>query len=138
MTATPPTAPTPAGRFDPTQAVIENVRINLVDLFRGNLEAGGGPVLEGRTFRNCIFDGPAVLLVLAGNRFSETSFGAVDNDIRTVLLRPVAPTKVIGAIPFAGCTFERCSFVACGFTGAEDFLDLMVRELSHPAMAGQA
>ncbi len=124
--------------FDPTQAVIENVEISLYDLYRGHIEAGGSPLMADRTFRNCILVGPAVVLVMPGTRFSETSFGAADNDIRTVLLRPASPNKAIGAIPMADCVFERCQFRGVGFTGHENFINLLIEQLGRGDATGQA
>ncbi|KQS57485.1 hypothetical protein ASG17_01845 [Brevundimonas sp. Leaf363] len=120
-----------ATRFDPSATVFDKVQVPLFDLFRANLEKGGGTVLKGRTFKGCILEGPAVVLVLLGTRFLRTNFNS-PGDIREILFAPVSPTKAIGAIPMADCVFEDCTFVATGFTGHQNFIDLMINELGGP------
>ena len=118
-------------RFDPLAPVFDKVQIALFDLFRANMEHGGGMLLSGRTFRDCIIEGPAVILVLPGTRFERCNFGA-QGDIRELLLKPVSENKAIGSIALEGCVFEGCRFVACGFTGHQNFLDMMINELGGP------
>lgn len=118
---------TPA-RFDPKATEFDKIQIPLFDLFRANMEHGGGMVISGRTFRDCIIEGPAVALVLPGTRFERCNFGS-PGDISEILFRPVSPSKAIGSIPLENCVFEGCRFVACGFTGHQNFIDLMIREL---------
>ncbi|RZJ95595.1 MAG: hypothetical protein EON88_10605 [Brevundimonas sp.] len=124
------TQKTPA-RFDPTATLFEKVQLPIFDLFRANLEKGGGTTLQGRTFKGCIIEGPAVILVMPGTRFERTNFNS-PGDIRDILFAPVSETKAIGAIPMRDCLFEDCTFVAMGFTGHKNFIDLMINELGGP------
>ena len=116
-----------AGRT-PTDArakLFENVDISLFDLYRANLGVGEN-LLEGRTFRGCRIEGPAVMLVLRGVTFDATDFGYSDGDIRNLVLRPAGPAKVVGTIPVQECAFIGCEFFGVGFTGPEDFLQQLL------------
>lgn len=125
-------APNP--KFDPKAQVFENIQISFHDLHRATVEAGAGVTLTGRTFRNCILEGPALILVLPGTRFERTNFGV--DDIRSILFRPVDDRRAIGAIPVADCLFEQCSFGVVGFTGHPNFIDTMINELGRPQVLG--
>lgn len=100
----------------------ENVSIALFDLYRETMR-GGSAMVEGRTFRNCRLEGPAVVAVLGNCNFDATDFGYTSGDIRTIVIRSAAPGRMIGALPFKDCTFIGCQFFAVGFTGPEAFLD---------------
>ena len=131
---TPLTAQKGLDVVDPKSPNFNNIQIAMYDLYRGSVQQGGGASLKGRTFRNCVLQGPAVLMVLQGTRFERVSFGAPGH-ISEILFSPVSGTKAIGAIPLEDCVFEDCRFLACGFTGSQTFLDLMVRELGPQAGA---
>ena len=117
-------------RFDPTAREFNRIQVEIHDLYRANLETGG-VVLKDRVFTDCLIEGPAVMLVLPGTRFSHCQFDS-DNDIRHILFTPVSPAKAIGALPLQNCVFERCRFVAVGFTGHQNFIDLMIKEMGMP------
>ena len=84
--------------------------------------SGGLNLIEGKTFIDCRIEGPAVFLAAGGCDFDACDMGWSGGDIRNLLLAPVGPEKVIGAIAFRNCTFRRCNFFAVGFTGAPEFL----------------
>lgn len=120
----------PGGRDGriPTDAmapVFENVDISLFDLARAVLKAGQRTI-NGRTFRNCFIEGPAVMLVLNNVNFDNTNFGPNGGDMRNLVLRPAGPTKVVGAIPVSDCEFINCEFFGLGFTGPDQFLDQLL------------
>lgn len=124
-------------QIDARAAEYENVQIPLFDLFRANLQAGGGSVIEGRVFRNCRIEGPAVMLVLEGTTFQRTNFGAVGGDMRAMLFKPMHESRAIGAIPVRNCQFIGCEFFALGVTGHENMLQLLIENV--PSIApGQA
>ena len=129
---TPPSAREGLDVVDPMATEFSNIQISMYDLYRASLQAGGGVSLKGRTFRNCVLQGPAVLLVLKGTRFERTSFGAPSH-ISEVLFSPVSSSKALGAIAIEDCVFEGCRFFACGFTGNQGFIDMMLRELGPQA-----
>ncbi|HYC97162.1 hypothetical protein [Brevundimonas sp.] len=85
--------------------------------------SSGNPLIDGKTFIDCRIEGPAVLLPVDGCDFDACDMGYAGGDLRNLLLRPVGPQKVIGAIAFRNCTFRRCVFVAVGFTGSPAFTD---------------
>ena len=89
----------------------------------------GEGVIEKRSFKDCILEGPAVLLPVSGCRFDACNIGDSMGDARNLLLAPLGPQKVTGVIPFKDCTFTNCSFLRVGFTGAPEFLEEMTRVL---------
>ena len=75
--------------------VFEDVQIPLATLFR-QLAMSGVSIIEGRAFRRCRIEGPAVMLLLDGVAFDGCDLGSTGGDVRNMLLRPMA-SKVIGA-----------------------------------------
>ena len=59
---------------DLNATTFENVDIILYELFTA-AAAKGVPLIEGRTFRGCRFQGPAIVLASTGVTFSDTNFG---------------------------------------------------------------
>jgi hypothetical protein len=92
----------------------------------------GAPKIVGKTFEGCRFEGPAVLLALNGNTFSACNMGEAGGDVRNLLLAPVGPRKVVGAIPVENCVFRNCAFYMVGFTGAEAFLKQFHQVVGEP------
>ena len=101
--------------------VFENVDLNLFDLHVAHFSAGIG-VIQGRTFRGCRLQGPAIMLVSAGVTFNDCNFGDPGGDMRNLVLRP-AGARALGTIPFRDTVFEGCEFYNVGFTGPEDILN---------------
>jgi len=91
--------------------------------------SAGSAVIKDRTFTRCRLEGPAVMLAAGGVHFDACDMGYTGGDIRNLLLRPVGPEKVIGAIAFQDCAFRECSFYAVGFTGSPAFLDNFLQVL---------
>ena len=110
---------------DLTKRVFENETVELFLLHRAALQAGE-QMLKEIVFRNCLLQGPAVLLMLDGNALDGCDLGDSKDDIRSLLLRPVSPTRVTGALPTVGCHFDACCFNAVGFTGGEAFLQQII------------
>jgi uncharacterized protein YjbI with pentapeptide repeats len=108
--------------FDFTQDLIENAQLNIFDVFRANLTVTKDLVIRGKTFRNCLIEGPAVIMPLEGCSFDACDFGYAAGDINNLLLKPMA-NKVTGAMVFANTKFERCTFFAMGFTGPPQLLE---------------
>jgi len=82
----------------------------------------GETVIDGKTFTDCVIEGPAVLAVMDGTVFENCAMG-VTSDIRHLLYRAVSRTKLGGVVGMANCRFVRCRFVQVGFTGSDDMLD---------------
>ena len=118
MTDTSPLPPLTALGAGP---VYQDMHIWLPQLFAEHARAGL-TVIEGKTFANCRFEGPAVLLPMAGNSFDNCNMGTSGGDIRNLLLAPVGAQKVVGVIPFKDCVFSNCAFYMVGFTGSSEFL----------------
>lgn len=112
--------------------VLEDVDVNLFDLHVAHHSAGLG-VIQGRTFRGCRIQGPAIMLVSAGVQFGDCNFGDPGGDMRNLVLRP-AGDRALGTIPFRDTVFEGCEFYNVGFTGPADILDQLLSVTGH---AGQ-
>ena len=90
-------------------------------------------IIEDRTFIDCTFEGPAVLLPVQGCSFNGCSMGETMGDARNLMLNPMGPSKVTGAVPFKNCTFTNCQFLRVGFTGSSAFVNDLVSMLQGPA-----
>lgn len=101
----------------------ENVDIILYELFSATA-AKGLPLIEGRTFTGCRFQGPAIVLVADGTTFKDTNFGDSRGGMGNLLLRPVGD-KALGTIPMRDCRFVGCEFYNVGFTGSQELIDQM-------------
>lgn len=109
----------------------EKVHIWLPQLIAEAALRGEGAI-EGRTFTDCVLEGPAVLLAIAGCHFGGCNMGDSMGDARNLLLTPMGPTKVTGVIGFKDCKFINCSFLRVGFTGAPQFLSDLIAQLDGP------
>ena len=89
----------------------------------------GAPIVENRTFIDCLIEGPAVLLPLEGCHFDGCNMGDAQGDPRNLLLQPAGPQRVTGAVPLKHCTFINCRFLGVGFTGSKAYLDEMTAAL---------
>ncbi len=82
----------------------------------------GEMAIEGKTFTDCIIEGPAVMAVMNDTTFDSCIMGAT-TDSRTLLYRPLSQTKLAGVVGMSNCKFIRCRFVQIGFTGSEKLLE---------------
>jgi len=76
--------------------------------------------IVGKTFTDCLIEGPAVMAVLEGTSFEGCSMG-VFTDVRTLLFSPLGE-KMAGVVGVANCQFIRCRFAQIGFTGSPEML----------------
>ena len=112
------------------EALYTDMSLPLSVLFRHITDAGHWAI-EDKTFTRCQIHGPAVLLAVGGVQFEGCNMGENGGDVRNLLLRPVGPRKVIGAIPVLNCRFVDCEFAAIGFTGSPEFIDVFLKGLGH-------
>ncbi len=126
----PSTETATSRELDPTATEISGGHFALFDLYRANIQAGGGAVIEGRTFSDCYIEGPAVMLVLDGNQFEGTNFGPTGGDMRAMLFRPLSGKTAIGAIPVRNCVFRNCQFHTLGITGTDDLLQMLTEQVT--------
>lgn len=82
----------------------------------------GQAAIEGKVFRDCVIEGPAVLLPIGACNFDGCNMGDAQGDVRNLLMQPLGPQKVTGTVPFKDCQFINCRFIRVGFTGTPDFL----------------
>lgn len=98
----------------------------------------GQMAIEGKTFTDCVIEGPAVMAVMNGTVFDSCAMGTT-TDVRNLLYRPLSTTRLAGVIGMANCRFVRCRFVQVGFTGSDDLLEQLqggiksASELSTPS-----
>jgi hypothetical protein len=116
----------------------QGVVLSLFELFRANLMATRKPMIQGRTFTDCIIEGPAVMLAMSGVNFDNCNLGMASEDPRSLLLMPMAKNKVVGAIGIKDCTFRNCQFFAVGYTGGDAFIDRMLQVLDPQKPAADA
>ena len=88
----------------------------------------GDPVVRGKTFTDCVIEGPALMVSTGDVVFEGCNLG-VAADPRSLLYKPQGPV-LVGAIAFADCRFVRCRFVQVGFTGPDAFLDDLAKGLT--------
>ncbi|HST92577.1 MAG TPA: hypothetical protein VLJ13_10320 [Brevundimonas sp.] len=127
MTEWPSTSPA-SRNLDPLATAFTGGRFSLFDFYRASVQAGGGVMIEGRSFTNCVIEGPALMLVLDGVHFDSTNFGPTGGDMRNMLFRPMGDVG-IGAIPVRNCTFTGCQFQTLGITGNDEFLNMLVEQV---------
>ncbi|WP_332655298.1 hypothetical protein [Brevundimonas sp.] len=82
----------------------------------------GEMFIDGKTFTDCVLEGPAVVAVMNGTVFESCAMGTT-SDVRSLLYRPVSQTKMAGVIGMSNCRFVRCRFVQVGFTGSDDLIE---------------
>lgn len=92
----------------------------------------GEMVISGKTFTDCVIEGPAVMAVMNGTTFDGCNMGAAANP-RNLLLKPLGD-KIVGAIGMADCRFVRCRFAQVAFTGD----DALLAELESGISAGNS
>ena len=124
-----PPKPATSRELDPRAAEISGGHFALFDLYRAQMQSGGGAIIEGRTFTDCYIEGPAVMLVLEGVHFEGVNFGPSGGDLRNLLFRPMSGQRAIGSIPVRNCTFRNCQFNTLGITGSDDLLRMLVDQV---------
>ena len=82
----------------------------------------GQTVIEGKTFTDCVIEGPGLLAVLNGTTFDNCAMG-VTTDMRNLLYRPVSRDKLSGVVGMSNCRFVRCRFVQVAFTGSDELVE---------------
>ena len=87
----------------------------------------GELVIRGKTFTDCVIEGPAVVAMVDGVTFDGCNMG-VTTDPTSLFYKGQGPV-LIGAVGLADTRFIRCRFVQVGFTGHDDAVDKMAGEL---------
>ena len=81
----------------------------------------GEMTIRGKTFTDCVIEGPAVLAVMTGTTFDGCAMGTT-SDMNNLLYKPQGQ-KLAGVVGVADCKFVRCRFVQVGFTGSDELLE---------------
>ena len=87
----------------------------------------GQAFIDGKTFTECLIEGPAVMAVMNGTTFDSCNMG-VASDPRTLLLQPLGD-KIAGVVGMSNCRFVRCRFAQVGFTGSPELLQQIEDDL---------
>lgn len=80
----------------------------------------GHTVIDGKTFTDCVIEGPAVLAAMGGVELDHCNMGQAAHP-RNLLLKPMGD-KIVGAVGFSNSRFVRCTFVQVAFTGNDQAL----------------
>ena len=110
-----------AGRALVARTTFEKEAIWLPSLAVQHWNAGQ-MFIDGKTFTDCVIEGPAVMAVMNGTVFESCAMG-VTTDMKHLLYRPLSQTKLAGVVGMSNCRFVRCRFVQVGFTGADGMLE---------------
>lgn len=113
------TAEEAAGRALVARAGFEKEAVWLPSLAVHHWNAGQ-TYIDGKTFTDCVIEGPAVMAVMNGTTFEGCAMG-VTTDVKTLLYKPMGQ-KLAGVVGMSNCRFIRCRFAQVGFTGSEDLL----------------
>lgn len=87
----------------------------------------GETVIRGKTFTDCVIEGPALVALVDGVKFEGCNMG-VASDPASLFYKGQGPV-LIGAIGMAETRFVRCRFVQVGFTGHPETVGMMADEL---------
>ncbi len=117
---TPMSAEEKFGRELVARTTFEKEAVWLPSLAVHHLNAGQ-TVIDGKTFTECLIEGPAVMAVMSGTTFDTCNMGVAENP-KTLLLDPRGD-MIAGAVGMANCRFVRCRFVQVAFTGNREMLD---------------
>lgn len=82
----------------------------------------GEMFIDGKTFTDCLIEGPGVMAVMNGTVFDNCAMGAT-TDVGALLYKPVGKTKMAGVIGVSNSRFVRCRFVQIGFTGSDELVE---------------
>jgi len=137
MTDQPPamSAEEAAGRALVARTSFEKEAVWLPSLAVQHWNAGQ-MTIDGKTFTDCVIEGPAVVAVMSGSVFESCAMGTT-SDVRSLLYRPVSQTKLAGVIGMSNCRFVRCRFVQVGFTGTDDLIEQLATGVRPMSESGE-
>ena len=95
------------------------MKIWLPQLILEAVQRGEGSI-QGKTFTDCLFEGPALMVPVNECHFDGCNMGAV-KDLNSLFYAPKG-TVLVGAVPFENCRFINCRFSQIGFTDERTFI----------------
>jgi len=113
-----------------TEFTKEAVWLPMLSVYHLN---AGQTVITGKTFTDCVIEGPAVMVALNDVALDGCNMGVTSNPMN-LMFKPLGD-MIIGAVGVANCRFIRCRFVQVGFTGPETFLNELAESMN--ASAGE-
>lgn len=81
------------------------------------------PLVEDRTFTDCVLNGPAMVAFVANDHIEHCSLG--EGDFDSILHEMPHVGVKQGIIGFVNCKFIRCKFRQLGIYGDKAFLDVI-------------
>jgi len=93
----------------------------------------GQPIIKGKVFKDCLFEGPALMVPVNNCSFDGCNMGGT-RDAQS-LFYSAKGSVLVGAIPFEDCQFINCRFSQVGFTGHPDFIESFGASLASAAEA---
>ena len=107
--------------MDVSEKVLRRQVVLMSELVGRNL--AGPDKLDGFIFNDCQIVGPAVLFVIEGNNFNDSTFEAKE------VFNVAEPDRpYYGVIGLYNCTFEKCRFERIGILAPQQFVDLIQSE----------
>lgn len=103
-----------ASMQDMVGTLVQNKSIRIAELIHP--ATPGPPVIQGKTFEDCLLYGPAVIS-LPDSLLSHSSFSADPGQEDDVWIEIETPRVLYGVVSFERCTFNRCRFVHIGIIG---------------------
>jgi hypothetical protein len=88
----------------------------------------GQTVITGKTFTDCLIEGPAVMVAIKDVALDGCNMGVTSNPMN-LMYKPLGD-MIIGAVGVSDCRFVRCRFVQVGFTGPEPFLNELAESMN--------
>ena len=88
----------------------------------------GQPIIKGKVFKDCLIEGPGLLVPVSGCSFDGCNMGAV-KDANSLFYAPRG-SVLVGAVPFEDCQFINCRFSQVAFTGHAESMDAMAKGLT--------
>lgn len=104
-----------------SNAVVENRHVYVAEyVARNNTNA-----IRKKWFTNCVIHGPAVLVHVEDNRIERCIFKMHQECLPSGMLWVPESEPCIGGIGLIDCKFDDCVFVEIGFSGTQEFRDLL-------------
>ena len=124
--STPTPITSPSGRELVDRDTFQNEAIWLPAMAAQHMNAGTF-LIEGKTFTDCLIEGPAVLGMAEGVQIEGCNMGTT-RDVKALFLVPRGQ-KAMGVVGMAHCRFVRCRFMMVGFAGNEAAAEEMEQSL---------
>jgi hypothetical protein len=117
--------PQPASAVNPLDSFFQKKVIRLSDLLISN-----DIWIRGKTFQDCIIQGPAVVTLDPKKPFL-TQFCTFWGPLDAIFIVVTGTRDLFGVVGLSDCRFERCEFRQIGFIGSQALKDKMAAGSTH-------